>query len=70
MPYVIDRIEGQYAVCEKENGEMINIPLKKIKGNFKEGYILLTDGDNFKIDKKLTVERQKYINQMTDDIWK
>lgn len=70
MVYVVDRIEGQYAVCEKDDKIMVNIPLEKIKGEPKEGYILLMDGDNFKIDNELTTKRQRQINAMTENMWK
>jgi len=33
----IDRFEGEYAVCETENGSMTNILISKIKGVPKEG---------------------------------
>ena len=41
--YVIDRIEEGFAVCEREDGEMINIPLSEIGLKVKEGQTLLTN---------------------------
>lgn len=35
----VDRIEGEYAVCEILNGEMVDIPLKQFKQKPNEGDI-------------------------------
>ena len=39
----IDRIEGEYAVCELSDGNMVDIPLK----NFKE---IVSEGDIFDLE--------------------
>ncbi|MBQ8696670.1 MAG: DUF3006 domain-containing protein [Clostridia bacterium] len=47
--YVIDRIEGGYAVCECDNGEMISIPLQEIGIEVKEGQTLIKNKDVYSV---------------------
>ncbi len=67
--YIIDRIEEQYAVIEKENGEMNRISIDSIRGDFKEGDILINNGEYFEIDKEFTFNRKKEIDDITKDMW-
>ena len=60
--YIIDRIEEQYAVIEKENGEMNRISIDNIRGDYKEGDILINKGEYFEIDKEFTFNRKKEID--------
>lgn len=68
--YIVDRIEGKVAVVEKENSQMENIPIENIKGNPKEGDVLIKDGLNFKVDKEATIKRTEKINEMMKKMWK
>ena len=67
--YIIDRIEEQYAVIEKENGEMNRISIDNIRGDYKEGDILINNGEYFEIDKEFTFNRKKEIDDITKDMW-
>ena len=67
--YIIDRIEEQYAVIEKENGEMNRISIDSIRGDFKEGDILINNGEYFEIDNVFTFNRKKEIDDITKDMW-
>lgn len=67
--YIIDRIEEKYAVIEKENGEMSRISKSSIRGDFKEGDILINSGEYFEIDKEFTFNRRKEIDDITKDMW-
>ena len=40
MKVVIDRFEGEIAVIELENGDMVDIPKKILPDNAKEGSII------------------------------
>ena len=40
MKLVIDRIEGDFAVCETEKGEMVQLPTKALPQNVCEGAVL------------------------------
>ena len=47
MKYTVDRIEGDFAVCESESGEMTDIPLASVRGRVTEGSILTSCGDGY-----------------------
>lgn len=67
--YVLDRVEGNYAILENENGSMIEISINNIDGNFREGDILIKEGDKFTVSELLTKERKDKINNMMNDMW-
>lgn len=67
--YVLDRVEGNYAILENENGNMIEISIDNIDGNFREGDILIKEGDKFTVSELLTKERKDKINNMMNDMW-
>lgn len=67
--YIIDRIEEKCAVLERENGEMHRISVDSIRGDFKEGDIIINRGEYFEIDKALTFNRKKEIDDITKDMW-
>lgn len=60
--FIIDRIEGDFAVLEKETGGTIDVPLSLIK-NAKEGDAVLFDGEKYTINEKETNERKKRIQE-------
>lgn len=70
MKVIIDRFEGKYAVCEKENLEMIDIEIEKIPKGAKEGDVLIIEGDNIRIDSEETENRKKRIEKLMDNLWK
>jgi len=67
--YIVDRIEEKYAVVEMENGDMNRISKSSIKGDFKEGDILINRGEYFEIDKEFTFNRRKQIDDLMKDMW-
>lgn len=69
MKVVIDRFEGNYAVCEQEDGEMMNIERGKIPSEAREGDVLQINGDDIVIDKEETMRRKKEIEQLVEDLW-
>lgn len=69
MKVIIDRFEENFAVCEKESGEMINIEVAKLPMNIKEGDILIVDGNTISIDEKCTKARKEKINKLAEDLW-
>ena len=60
----IDRIEGEYAVCELSNGEMVDIPIdlfteKPSEGDIFNAEAFLIDGKrNYKILDKNALEME------------
>ncbi|MFL0246645.1 DUF3006 domain-containing protein [Candidatus Clostridium stratigraminis] len=69
MVAVIDRFEEGFAVCEKEDGTMINIKKFLISREANEGDVLIVDGDSIKIGINETLKRKKEIEILTKDLW-
>ncbi|SFD08696.1 DUF3006 domain-containing protein [Clostridium uliginosum] len=68
--YIIDRIEGMYAILECYNGDMLRISVSEIKGTPKEGDILINKGDTFIVDNDLTINRKDKTHDMMKNMWK
>ena len=69
MRAVIDRFEGNFAVCETEDRTMLNIRRSKLPANVKEGDVLISDGDTIKIDPAETAKRKKIAEKLIEDVW-
>ena len=66
---VIDRIEGNIAVCEnRKNKKMKDIPIADLPQDIKEGTILKWKNGKYKIDDSNEIERN--IEQKMRDVWK
>ncbi|MGI6357917.1 MAG: DUF3006 domain-containing protein [Bacillota bacterium] len=66
---IIDRFEGEFAVCERD-GEMINIPRHLIPGGAQEGDVLQETPDGYVVDEEATAVRRKRIVALMKDLWK
>jgi len=69
MKVVIDRFEGDFAVCEKEDRTMLNVKRSKLPSNVKEGDALIIDGDAIKIDPAETAKRKKVAEKLIANVW-
>jgi Protein of unknown function (DUF3006) len=69
MKVVIDRFEGDFVVCEKEDRTILNINKRDVPVDSKEGDILVIDGDIIKIDSAETGKRKKSVQELSDNIW-
>jgi hypothetical protein len=69
MRVIIDRFEGNYAVCEKEDRTMINIEKSKLPTAAKEGDVLSILENEITIDIIETENRKKTIEELTKDLW-
>ena len=69
MQLIIDRFEGDFAVCEDANKNIINIKKKNLPKEAKEGSIVLIKEDKYFIDYDKTKNRQKYIENLTNNLW-
>lgn len=59
---IIDRFEGNYAVCEREDKTTVNIPKYKLPLDCCEGECLILDGDGmYQKDTEATKNRDKRI---------
>lgn len=63
---IIDRFEGDFAVCEDENLNMVNIYKTLIPIDAPEGAVLkITDG-NIEYDEKETLRRKEEISERVE----
>ena len=63
MRYIIDRFEGQFAVCEASDKTMVNIPASSIPDGCKEGTVLIEENGVFLIDTADTKAREDRIKK-------
>ena len=66
MSYIIDRFEGSFAVCEDENGSMVNIKLTDIKGRPKEGDVI---DDDLCINTQKTRQLRQEAQALQDELF-
>lgn len=70
MKVIIDRFEGNYAVCEKPDRTMINIDKVKISRGAKEGDVLNITRNKISINIEETKKRSSEIEELSKDLWK
>lgn len=67
--YIIDRFEGEYAVCEHD-GEMVDIAKVFLPKNAKAGDVIAECDGKYMIDQKQTDERRKRVIRLQDELFK
>jgi hypothetical protein len=68
MFIVIDRLEGNYVVCEKDDMTFINIYRYLVPNEAKEGDVLI-NGDVIRIDVIEVQRRKNEIEKLAKDLW-
>ena len=69
--FTLDRVEGDYAICEnRDDGKMYNIPKNLINSCAKDGDILKFCDGKFEIEKEITEENSAYINDLFNKLKK
>lgn len=69
MQLVIDRFEGNFAVCEKDDKTMIDIEKTKLPLEAKEGDVIIIEQDKITIDLIETKKRKSEITKITKNLW-
>lgn len=70
MDIIIDRFEGDFAVCERQaDGKMIDIPREQLPKDVKEGDYLTIEGDQVTIRPEKRREREARIQKLMDQLW-
>jgi hypothetical protein len=64
MKFTIDRFEGDFAVVELDNGDMMDVPKCFIPKGAKAGDVIKVE-----VDKEGTKERKKKIEELAKDLW-
>ena len=67
---VIDRIEGDFAVCEMQDGTMSDIPLFDLPAEAKEGSVILQSDGKWIVDKQEEEQRRDRIRRKMDSHFK
>jgi hypothetical protein len=70
MKYSIDRIEGNFAVCEDENGKFTDIEVSTLPEGVGEGDIIAIENGEAVFLKEETEERRRKIQQKRREILK
>ena len=70
MTVIIDRFEGDYAICETSDTQMIDIPRTMIPLEAKEGDVLIVGDDKIILDNQATEKRRRHIEELTKNLWK
>lgn len=65
MKWIIDRIENNIAVCELENGEMLDVKISALPKGTKEGDVI-----KLSVDEIETNERKERIDKLMNSLFK
>ena len=63
MSYIIDRFEGDYAVCEKEDRTTLLVPRSELPPQSMEGDVLVYEDGVYRVDSDATQERRRRIEE-------
>ncbi|QHQ62757.1 DUF3006 family protein [Anaerocolumna sedimenticola] len=66
---IIDRFEEEFAVCEKEDRTMIDIPRSSLPQGVTEGScIIITDNGTIKEDQEEYLKRKEEIARLLEEL--
>jgi len=66
---IIDRFEAEYAVCEDEEKNMVNILVSKLPRGVEEGYCIEEISGVYVINYKETKRLKEDIEKLTEELW-
>ena len=66
---IIDGFEEDYAVCQTDEGEILEIEKAKIPTDAKEGDVLVLEEDEISINKEETIRLRQQIKKLMEDLW-
>lgn len=67
---IIDRFEGEYAVCEEEDGGFKKLPRVFLPAGSREGDCLIPAPDgSWQVDRAATAQRRQQIRRMLEDLY-
>ncbi|MED4226491.1 DUF3006 domain-containing protein [Neobacillus cucumis] len=69
MRLIVDRFEGDLAVCEKEDKSMIDIPRKELPKEIQVGDVLVIEKGQTRVDYGETQNRKQRIDKLAKDLW-
>ncbi|KZN96826.1 DUF3006 domain-containing protein [Aeribacillus pallidus] len=69
MKFIIDRFENDIAVCEDENGKIIEILKSQLPKNAETGDVIIQKNNRYYVDKKETSKRRQEIEELMDELF-
>jgi len=69
MKFIIDRLEGDFAVLEAEDKTMLDVPRSLLPADAKEGDCLRQDGETYLLDEAEKAKRSTRIKRKMDALW-
>lgn len=71
MKLIVDRFEGEFAVCEDEEGKIVNILKAKINISLSEGDVFeINESEEITLLADDTTNRKEKIQKMIKGLWK
>ena len=67
--FIVDRIEGDKAVLECENGDMVNLELKALPKNIKEGDVINFQENSYFLNSDETKARKEKIKNLMNSLF-
>ena len=65
----VDRFEGDFAICEKDDRTMIQIEKSRLPDTVREGDIIVVEDEGIYLDAAATKERKSRIEGLMKDLW-
>ncbi|MED1440077.1 DUF3006 domain-containing protein [Aeribacillus composti] len=69
MKFIIDRFENDIAVCENENGKIIEILKSQLPKNAETGDVIIQKNNRYYVDKQETSKRRQEIEELMDELF-
>ena len=69
LKYIVDRIEDGFAVCERDDLTMENIPLKRLPENVHEGSVLGEKNGEFFLDVNEEEQRRRALFDLQNSLF-
>lgn len=69
MKYTLDRFEESYALLEKEDRTMLQVPSVDLPPNVKEGSVLICENGKWTLSEAETEETEARIRSKMDLLW-
>ena len=69
MRLTVDRIEGEFAVCETEDLTIINIPLADFSFEIYEGSVIISENGKLSVDEEYESERRAKLIALQNSIF-
>ena len=63
MRYIVDRIEGDVAVLERDDLELVDVPLTELPEGVRQHDCLEVEDGAWRIDRDRTAERKRRIEE-------